>query len=124
MPISFSRIKTSSLGSFSLLHLGVSLVANLLALCAMDSQMFQSFVRMQVIFWISLLSIILSSELYFLKKNVALLISVIVLKWPILVYVVYKMMDRLEVASGIVLGIVPLLLSILLWSILQKRIGN
>lgn len=71
---------------------------------------------------VSLLTLYFSVYLFFLKKNIALLISVIVFKWPILVYVVYKMTKQIEIAPIFLsLGFVPVLISALVWSFLQKE---
>lgn len=122
MPISFLKIKAKGLGSFLGIFLTGTAIANILAMRTMELAVRQSFVMIQVLLGISIGSLILSVYLFFLKKNVALLISVIVLKWPILVYVVYKMTEKREVSSiGIALGFLPLLMSALLWSFLQKN---
>lgn len=68
-----------------------------------------------------LISLTLSVYLFFLKKNIALLMAVIVFKWPILAYLVYSLTGSKGVNSlGFALGILPLIVGALIWAVRYK----
>ena len=81
-----------------------------------------NFIIGQFYVWVSLTSISLAVYLFFLKKNIALLVGVIVFKWPILIYVVFKLAESVSVSPVyLALGFLPVLLSALIWSVFQKE---
>ena len=88
----------------------------------MDYRSFLSFTISVASVWVSVVSLSLTVWLFFLKKNIALLISVIVFKWPILGVVFYKMAKWIDLeALPFSLGILPIILSSLIWAFLQNE---
>ncbi len=80
-----------------------------------------SFYFGQLIFCLSFLSLIISVRFFFFKKNIALLLILIVLKWPVLIYIVYQV-TKLVKPNPIYLsgGIFPLVLSAFIWSLTTR----
>lgn len=107
---------------FLLIYLAITTICTIAAAHFLSKTHRQSFWLGEACMGVSLLTLYFSVYLFFLKKNIALLISVIVFKWPILVYVVYKMTKQIEIAPIFLsLGFVPVLISALVWSFLQKE---
>ena len=74
------------------------------------------------LFCLSFLSLLVSVHFFFLKKNIALLLVLIVLKWPVLIYIIYQM-TKLIKPNPVYLsaGVFPLVLSAFLWSLITRR---
>ncbi len=113
--------KNNELGLFYLYHIIITLLFSGLSFYFLPSLAFQNFMLGQLYSWISLGSLGLSLYLFFLKKSIALLIALIVLKWPILIYVVYKLTQTVTLEPlWLTIGFLPIFLSALLWSRLLK----
>lgn len=122
MPLFTSKVKTDEILSFLRLHLVVSVIFSTLTLCFTDKSWALNFAIGQLYLWISLISLSLSVYLFFLKKNIALIVGVIVFKWPILIYVVYRLTQSVDFQPiALSLGFLPVVLSSLVWSVLQKE---
>ena len=122
MPLSIPRIKIDQFRYFLLIHGVLTGLTVFLALCATSRGWGSSFTLGQLFVWISLLSISLPVYLFFLKKNIALLVGFIVFKWPILVYMVFRLTQSVELDSvAFSIGFIPVFISALVWSILQKE---
>lgn len=104
------------------IHLVITVICTIAALRLFPENQSANFILGQSYAWVSLLSLSFSVYLFFLKKNIALLVSVIVFKWPILVYVVYKMTEKVELSPGFLsTGFMPVIVSALIWSFMQKE---
>jgi len=100
----------------------ISGLTSIMLLIVMNPNQWQSFMLAQVFVWISLLTLTFSVYLFFLKKNIALLTCLIVFKWPILIYMAYRLTQSLELDSlAFSVGFIPLLLSGLVWSYFQSE---
>jgi hypothetical protein len=122
MHSSYSIVKNKNLRSFFLIHLIVTIICSAFALRVFPQSRLQNFIFGQILVWVSLISITFSVYLFFLKKNIALLVSVIVFKWPILIYVIYKMTEKIESEPlFLAFGFLPVLGTSLVWSFLQKE---
>lgn len=116
-----SNPKGSNYRQLLLIHGAITLVASGITLSVLNEKDSSSFLLGQLFVWISLISIGVSITLFFLKKNIALIVGIIVLKWPILMYVVYILTERVKPNMvWLSLGTVPILVSALIWSVLQK----
>lgn len=104
------------------LHGLVSCFTSILTLSTIGSGAWQNFMLGQFYLWFSLLTLSLTIHMFFLKKNVALLVGVIVFKWPILMYMVYKMTSTVSLQPiWLATGLMTILVSALLWSFLQTE---
>lgn len=122
MRISTSKKTTSWLGNIVVIHSLVTIVASFAASRLFVSGELANFLIGQAYAWLSLLSLSFSVYLFFLKKNIALLVAVIVFKWPILIYVVYRVTQTVKLEPVFMaLGFFPLVLSFLLWAFMQKE---
>ena len=122
MPISLWPKSNHPYKQFFLIHLVITVTLTLAAQRLCSENNFQSFCLGQFYVWLTFISISFSVRLFFLKKNIALLIAIIVFKWPILIYVVY-LAARLVNPSSLFLaaGFVPILISSLVWALMQKE---
>ncbi len=122
MPIFTLKKDQNSLTQFFLYQGICSFFATVLILCVSTPIDKTSFVISQILVWISLVSIGIAVYLFFLKKNIALLIGVIVFKWPILILLVYKMTTIYRISSvSFSLGLLPLILGSFVWSFTHKE---
>ena len=122
MLISTLKKTTSLLGNIVLIHVFVTVAVSYAASRLFGPGDLANFLVGQAYAWLSLLSLSFSVYLFFLKKNIALLVAVIVFKWPILIYVVYKVTETVKLEPVFMaLGFFPLVLSFLLWALLQKE---
>lgn len=122
MPIFTSKKDLRSANSFFVLIGLTSMTTGLLTYSITNYEFFIGFLISQLLVGASLLSIALSVYLFFLKKNVALLIGVIVFKWPILIWLVYEMTTKYKLTPiSFVLGFLPLLIGAFVWSFFQKE---
>lgn len=120
--MSFFKRSSFQIRIFSLIYFTVGLVSSLITRSIISENQWNSFVVGQVCVGISLISIMFSVQLFFLKKNIALLVAVIVFKWPILMYIVYKMTEMINFKpEWVAIGFLPILASSLIWSFLQKQ---
>lgn len=88
----------------------------------MNFNQWQSFMLSQAFIWVSLLTLTFSVYVFFLKKNIALLTGLIVFKWPILIYMAYRLTESIEVHSlSFSVGLIPLFVSGLTWSYFQSE---
>lgn len=121
MPSSTLRVKIDDLLRFFKIHLIITVLCTVLMLCVLSGGSQRNFITGQAYVWISLISVSLSVYLFFLKKNIALIVGVIVFKWPILIYVVYRLTESTNLEPvGLALGFTPVLLSAFIWSVMQK----
>lgn len=122
MPSSTSTPKESNIGLFLIVHGVVTVVLTLLMLGVFDLNSALNFAIGELFIWLSILSISLSALLFFLKKNIALIVGVIVFKWPILIFVVFRLTEMVDSAPVfLALGFVPVVLSSLIWASMQKE---
>lgn len=122
MPSSTSKIETKNIKLFLGIHLLTTIASSGLMYCAASQSWFHNFLISQVFIWLSLSSLSFSVWLFFLKKNIALLIGVIVFKWPILGIVLYKTVTLIELETvPFSLGFFSVLLSSIIWAFLQKE---
>ena len=122
MLTSYLKKTTSRLGNIVTIHILVTILSTYAATQLIDASKLANFLVGQGYAWISLLSLSFSVYLFFLKKNIALLIGVIVFKWPILIYVVYKVTETVKLEPVfLALGFLPLVFSFLVWALLQKE---
>jgi len=71
---------------------------------------------------VSMISVALVLRVMFLKKNIALLVVVIVFKWPILIYILLLLLKNFEVeALGFSLGTLAWVPSTLAWHFIANR---
>lgn len=118
---SISTQERTKFAGFLAIHSVITVICTAAAHSVFGREPFLSFVLGELFLWISLLSISLSVYLIFLKKNIALSVGVIVFKWPILIYVVYKLTNELNIQPGYLsIGFIPIFVSSLVWSALQK----
>ena len=97
-------------------------VTAVLMLLVMSSNQWWSFMLAQLFIGMSLLTLTFSVYVFFLKKNIALLIGLIVFKWPILIYMAYRLTRAIELDSlAFSVGFIPLFLSGLIWSYFQSE---
>lgn len=121
MPFSILKVKVNNLGLFFKIHLTITVICTTLTLRFFSSQESVNFVAGELYVWMSLISLSLSVYLFFLKKNIALIVGVIVFKWPILIYVVYRLTESVSLSPvALSLGFFPVLISSIIWSVLQK----
>ena len=108
--------------SLLVIHGAVTLALSLLTLSVFKGIDHTSFLIGQGFVWVSLISIGVMIYFYFLKKNIALTVGIIVLKWPILVYLVYQLTERMSLNFvTFALGFLPIFLSSVIWSVTQKE---
>ena len=121
MPTFDLKNKKLKIVSFLAIHLAVSVVCGVALHSAIGMEMWINFMLGQLFLWVSLSTLSASVYLFFLKKNIALLVGVIVFKWPILMYLVFKMTKNFEFnPQWLALGFMPVLISALVWSKTQK----
>ncbi len=112
----------SNFGPFLAIHGLVTLLATTLMLSVFELNSALNFAIGELFIWLSLLSVSLSVYLFFLKKNIALIVGAIVFKWPILIYVVYRLTEMVNSAPVfLALGFVPVVLSSIFWAAIQKE---
>ncbi len=106
---------------FFIYHTVITVVLSIFAYLLLEDLSFKNFMLGQIMSWLSLASLAFSIYLFFLKKSIALLIALIVLKWPILIYVLLKL-TRMVVLEPVWLsiGFLPIFLSALVWSTFHK----
>ena len=111
--------------TFFLIHLVVTGVC-CIAATPLGSMEKTSFYLGQLYFWLSLLALSISVQFFLLKKNIALFIVAIVLKWPVLIYIIYQTTNIVKIHPFYLsAGIFPLIMSALFWSLMvKKRRGN
>lgn len=106
---------------FLLIHGGVTLSASVITQGVFSELGQRSFLLGQLFVWISVISISLPLSLFFFKKNIALIVGISVLKWPILIFGVYRLTGIVKPnMAHLSLGFMPIFLSAILWSFLQK----
>ena len=75
----------------------------------------------QVLFFLIFIWLTVCVQIFFWRKNTALLLSLNVLKWPFLIYIVYKMTKLVELEMlPFFLGVSPFILSALIWSLFMQ----
>lgn len=122
MPLSILMPKESNFGLFLAIHGVVTVVATFLMLSVFGLNSALNFAIGELFIWMSIISLSLSALLFFLKKNIALIVGVIVFKWPILIYVVFRLTEMVNSAPVfLALGFVPVVLSSLIWASMQKE---
>lgn len=113
--------KISEAKIFFIAHLGISLFMALLVYFSFGVQTAINFNLGQLVLWLSLGSLGVSLYLFFFKKSIALLIALIVLKWPILILIVYKLTHIVAIDPlSFSLGFTPVFLSALIAAKLWK----
>lgn len=122
MPGSSSSPEKSEARLFFVIHGVITLIFSLIMCGVIETEDWLSLVYGQLFVWLSLLSLSLSLFLIFSKKNIALFMGVIVLKWPILIYIVYVLARRVHLSGGhFALGFSPLLFSGIIWAVIKKQ---
>ena len=109
------EIPIDSFKSFFLWQLATAILVSCLALLIGKGPIAWSFVVGVALMTFSLMSLGMAVYLGFYKKNIALLIGVIVFKLPILIYVVYKLVESfslsfLHLAAGYGVWVLPSIL--------------
>lgn len=122
MPTSSSLPEKNEALVFFGIHLVITAIASLIIHGVTAEQEWESFLCGQLFVWLSLLSLSLSLFLIFSKKNIALFMGVIVLKWPILVYFVYSLTQRVNLSGAwFALGLFPIVVSGIVWAGVKKQ---
>ncbi len=122
MLTSLSARNQTNFSTFLGVHGLVTVIATGLMLSVFERERALNFATGELIVWLSLLSLSLSVYLFFLKKNIALIVGVIVFKWPILIYVVYRLTEMVNSPPVfLALGFFPVVLSSLIWAVFQKE---
>lgn len=122
MPIFISKRDRSNTALFFLIQGFISLFSLAATYSVISQREFLSFAMAHFLVWFSLLSFSVSAYLFFLKKNIALLVGVIVFKWPILIWLVYKMTGLIDISPVFfALGFTPPIIGAIIWSFLQKE---
>lgn len=99
----------------------VAICLSLLLLPVMEREVWLSFQWGQVFMLFSLISVALSVHIFFLKKNIALFTGLIVFKWPILIYMAFRLTQLTELRPwSFVMGFSPILLTAFIWSYRQR----
>lgn len=108
--------------SLLIIHGILSILTATLMLLVVSPNQWWSFMFCQLFIWMSLLTLTFSVYVFFLKKNIALLIGLIVFKWPILIYMAYRLIRAIELDSlAFSVGFIPLFMSGLIWSYFQSE---
>ena len=119
----FMNETTKTLKLFFIIHIVISVLAGVIALCVFDGEAFRNFIIGELLMSFSLLSMGFALYLGFFKKNIALLVGVIVFKWPILIYVVFKLIGNNQAYLGyLAAGFSIWIFSALIWSIFNQRV--
>ena len=119
---SILKNRNKSILQFFTIHVVITVVCSTLMLGAIGGSRAINFLIGQFYVWVSLWSISLSVYFFFLKKNIALLVGVIVFKWPILIYMVYILTKSVSAKPVfLALGFIPIAVSSLIWAVLQKE---
>ncbi len=122
MPIFTSKRDQSNITLFFAIQGLVTLLLLVATYSVISQNQFLSLAMAQVLVWFSLLSFAIFAYLFFLKKNVALLVGVIVFKWPILIWLVYKMTGLISISPVFfALGFMSPIIGAIIWSFLQKE---
>jgi hypothetical protein len=120
MPFSIQKM-FRGFGGLLLIHAALTALIVGITFSVTNELFFKSFLFGQALVWISLITISLPMTLFFFKKDIALIVGIIVLKWPILIYFVYLLTRMIEHdLAQVVIGFMPIFVSSLLWSVFQK----
>ena len=111
----------AKIGLFLLIHGVLSLVLGVVARSATAPDWSWSFLWGQAFCLLSLVSLSLSVYFILLKKNIALLVAVIVFKWPILMVILYWLSQSSRfIEAAFSFGFLPVFFSALIWSAVKK----
>ena len=122
MSISFTKDDISKIKGFLVAHGLVFVVASLMGFFMLSRAGFVSLMYGQLVMVLSLSSISVAVYLGAIRKNIVLLVSVIVLKWPILLYVLFKMFEKKqEQVEFFVLGMSLVFVSSGFWYLTNKQ---
>ena len=114
---------TKILKLFFIIHIVMTILGAAAALCVLDKEALWSFLAGELLMSFSLTSIGFALYLGFFKKNIALLVGVIVFKWPILIYVVFKLIGNDQASLGyFAAGFSTWIFSALIWSIFNQKV--
>lgn len=114
---------TKTLKLFFIIHIVMAVLWAVISLCVLDGLALYNFIAGELLMSFSLTSIGFALYLGFFKKNIALLVGVIVFKWPILIYVVFKLIGNNQASLGyFAAGFSTWIFSALVWSIFNQKV--
>ena len=114
---------TKTLKLFIIIHILVTLLGTIVALCVLNEGASKMFLIGELLMGFSLLSVGIAVYLGFYKKNIALLVGVIVFKWPILIYVVFKLVGENQAYFGyLAAGFSTWIFSAIIWSFFNQKV--